>query len=91
MLEITSAHCCSQEEELERAWEVQDQSAFPKATQGGMGADICAKETTRDSDGCSMAKGDIHGLGEDHCSSSAGQKRSCFMSTAAAQEEGAEG
>ena len=52
-----------------------------------MGADICAKEIARDSDGCSMAKGDINALGEDHRTSSTGQKRSCFMSTAAAQEE----
>lgn len=79
------AHCS--EEELKCAWEVQERSPFPKETQGGMGADIFAKETARDSDGCSTAKGDINALGEDHRAGTIGQKRSCFMSMVAAQEE----
>lgn len=73
-------------EELKCAWEVQDRSAILEK-HGGMGADICAKETTRDSDGHSTAKGDINALGEDHQARSTGQKRSCFMSMVAAQEE----
>jgi len=56
-----------------------------------MGAEICAKETAWDSDGSSTAKGDINALGHfdhlDHCASGTGQKRSCAMSTAAAQQE----
>lgn len=74
-------------EELKYAWEVQDRSTFPEETQGGMEADICAKEIAGDSDRCSTAKGDINALGEDHRASSTGQKRSCFMSTAAVQGE----
>lgn len=50
-------------------------------------ADICAKETTRDSNGCGTAKDNTNALGENHCTSSTDQKRSFFMSTAAAQEE----
>lgn len=76
----------SREEELKSVWEVQDPFMFLEETQGVMGTDICAKEPTRDSDRRSMAKGDINTLGRDNCANNSGQRRSWFMSTAAAWE-----